>query len=330
MRRFAPLLACLMLVAPSLQAAAIPDYIAKAVAAPERSAKDRERDARDKPAELLAFAGLKSGMTAADVFGGGGYWSEILSRAVGPTGSATLVNNEGYANFAKDDIKARFADGRLKEVKQLVGKTSDLGLGSDKYDFIMIFMSYHDIYWVDEKEGWSKIDADNFIKQLYAALKTGGKLLIVDHAAKADTGSSPRRIAPYRRGVREERLHAGFTLEKSGMACGTLLMTIPSRFSIDSRQDGPLHAAVREALRRRLRRRAATRGTRRHRRRFQFLDGAEPTMTPSTWRKPCHLRGVPDESSAHRNCGVAADRPANRAARRARRQRLGRAVIVTA
>ena len=190
MRRFASLLACLMLVAPSLQAADIPDYIAKAVAAPERSAKDRERDARDKPAELLAFAGLKSGMTAADVFGGGGYWSEILSRAVGPTGSATLVNNDGYANFAKDDIKVRFADGRLKEVKQLVGKTSDLGMGKDKYDLIMIFMSYHDIYWVDEKEGWSKIDADNFIKQLYAALKTGGKLLIVDHAAKAGTGSS--------------------------------------------------------------------------------------------------------------------------------------------
>ena len=189
MRLFVPLLASLLLAAP-LQAAEIPDNIAKAIAAPERSAKDRERDARDKPAELLAFAGVKPGMKAADVFGGGGYWSEILARAVGPTGSVTLVNNEGYANFAKDDIKVRFADGRLKEVKQLVGKTSDLGLGKDQYDFMMIFMSYHDIYWVDEKEGWSKIDADNFLKQLHAALKPGGKLLVVDHAAKAGTGSS--------------------------------------------------------------------------------------------------------------------------------------------
>lgn len=189
MRLFVPLLASLLLAAP-LQAAEIPDNIAKAIAAPERSAKDRERDARDKPAELLAFAGVKPGMKAADVFGGGGYWSEILARAVGPTGSVTLVNNEGYANFAKDDIKVRFADGRLKDVKQLVGKTSDLGLGKDQYDFMMIFMSYHDIYWVDEKEGWSKIDADNFLRQLHAALKPGGKLLVVDHAAKAGTGSS--------------------------------------------------------------------------------------------------------------------------------------------
>jgi predicted methyltransferase len=189
MYRHALVLASLLAAAP-LQAADIPANIASAVAAPERSAKDRERDARDKPAELLAFAGVKPGDKVADVFGGGGYWTELLSRAVGPSGSATLVNNEGYANFAKDDIKVRFADGRLKEVKQLVGPTNNLGMGKGQYDLILIFMSYHDIYWVDEKEGWPKVDADNFIKQLHAALKPGGKLLIVDHAAKAGTGSS--------------------------------------------------------------------------------------------------------------------------------------------
>jgi len=189
MYRYALVLASLLVAAP-LQAADIPANIAAAVASPERSAKDRERDARDKPAELLAFAGVKPGMKVADVFGGGGYWSEIFSHAVGPSGSVTLVNNEGYANFAKDDIKARFAGGRLKEVKQLVGPTNNLGLGKEQYDLIEIFMSYHDLYWVDEKEGWPKIDVDNFLKQLHTALKPGGKLLIVDHAAKAGTGSS--------------------------------------------------------------------------------------------------------------------------------------------
>jgi predicted methyltransferase len=189
MYRYALVLASLLVAAP-LQAADIPANIAAAVASPERSAKDRERDARDKPAELLAFAGVKPGMKVADVFGGGGYWSEIFLHAVGPSGSVTLANNEGYANFAKDDIKARFAGGRLKAVKQLVGPTNNLGLGKEQYDLIEIFMSYHDLYWVDEKEGWPKIDADNFLKQLHTALKPGGKLLIVDHAAKAGTGSS--------------------------------------------------------------------------------------------------------------------------------------------
>ena len=190
MNRYAMMMAGLLFAAMPLQAAEIPDNIAKAVAAPERSAKDRERDARDKPAELLTFAGVKPGDKVADFFGGGGYWSEILARAVGPTGSVTLVNNVGYHNFAKDDLKERFKDGRLQEIKQRVVETPAMNLGKDQYDLIMIFMSYHDIYWIDEAEGWPKIDTDLFFKQLHAALKTGGRLLVVDHAAKEGTGSS--------------------------------------------------------------------------------------------------------------------------------------------
>jgi predicted methyltransferase len=191
MYRIAAALACLLLAAPTVPAAEVPDFIAKAVAAPERSAKDRERDARDKPAELLAFAGLKPGKKVVDLFGGGGYWSEILVRAVGSSGSVTLVNNPGYFNFAKDDLKARFGDGRLKDVKRRVVESCNLDLGRDQYDLVMIFMSYHDIYWVDEEGyGWAKIDADRFLTQVHDALKPGGHLLLVDHAAREGTGSS--------------------------------------------------------------------------------------------------------------------------------------------
>ena len=189
MNRFAFLLAGLLLATP-LQAAEIPDNIAKAVAAPERSAADRERDARDKPAELLAFAGVKPGDKVADFFGGGGYWSEILARAVGPTGNVALINNVGYWGFAREDLKERFKDGRLKEITRRVVETPAMGLGKDQYDLILIFMGYHDIYWVDEDSGWPKIDTDLFLKQLHAMLKPGGRLLIVDHAAKEGSGSS--------------------------------------------------------------------------------------------------------------------------------------------
>src|SRR6187401_133624 len=152
MYRYALVLASLLVAAP-LQAADIPANIAAAVASPERSAKDRERDARDKPAELLAFAGLKPGMKVADVFGGGGYWSEIYTRAVGPTGSVTLVNNVGYFNYSKDDLKARFDKDRLKQIKRRVVETPNMDLGRDQFDLITIYLSYHDIYWVDEAEG---------------------------------------------------------------------------------------------------------------------------------------------------------------------------------
>ena len=191
MRRFASLLACLMFAVPTLQAAEIPDYIGNAVASPERSDKDRERDARDKPAELLTFAGLKPGMDVADFFGGGGYWSEIYVRAVGPTGSVTLVNNSPYYNYGSEGLKARFGNDRLKEVKRRVVETANLDMGREKYDLITIYMSYHDLYWVDEAEGWPAIDADSVLKQLHAALKPGGHLLIVDHSAKAGSGKAP-------------------------------------------------------------------------------------------------------------------------------------------
>jgi predicted methyltransferase len=189
MHRMALLLAGCLLAAP-LQAQKIPDHVAAAVAAPERSAKDRERDAQDKPAELMTFAGVAPGMKLADVFGGGGYWSELLARAVGPTGSVTLVNNPGYFYFSKDGLKERFADGRLKDVRQRVVETGNLDLGSAQYDMIVIFMGYHDLYWVDESNGWPKIDAGGVLDQLNRALKPGGKLLIVDHAAKEGSGSS--------------------------------------------------------------------------------------------------------------------------------------------
>ena len=189
MRRFALLLAGFLLALP-LQAQTIPDYLTAAVATPERSAKDRERDAQDKPAELLNFAGVKPGMKVADFFGGGGYWSELISYAVGPTGSVTLVNNPGYFYFSQEGIKERFANDRLKSIKRRAVETGNLDLGDAQYDLVFIFMGYHDLYWIDESNGWPKIDAGKVLDQLNRALKPGGKLLIVDHAAKEGTGSS--------------------------------------------------------------------------------------------------------------------------------------------
>jgi predicted methyltransferase len=189
MRRTAFLIACLLLAAP-LQAQTVPDNVAKAVASTERSDKDRERDKRDKPAELLAFAGVKPGMKVADFLGGGGYWSELIARAVGPTGSVTLVNNPGYYFFSRDGLKERFADDRLKDVKRRVVETGNLDLGTGQFDLIVIYMGYHDLYWVDEANGWPKIDAGGVLDQLNRALKPDGKLLVVDHAAKEGTGSS--------------------------------------------------------------------------------------------------------------------------------------------
>lgn len=164
--------------------------IAQVLANPARSAADRERDARDKPAEVLALARFKRGDTVADLLAGGGYYSEILSGIVGPSGKVLLVNNTGYEAFGKKALVERLANGRLPNVQHVVGPSEALGLPDAALDGAVIVMSYHDLYWVDEKEGWPKVDAGRFLDQVVRALKPGGVLLVVDHSAKAGTGSA--------------------------------------------------------------------------------------------------------------------------------------------
>jgi predicted methyltransferase len=190
MRRHLIAAALMILVSAPLQAADVPANITAAVAATERNDKDRERDVRDHPAELLNFAGIKPGMKIADVFGGAGYWTELMARAVGPEGHVQLVNNSPYFAFAGKDLTARFEGNRLPNADQITVETCNLKLGSAAYDMIVIFMSYHDLYYVDEKDGWPAINASGFLDQLRTALKPGGHLLIVDHAAAAGSGNT--------------------------------------------------------------------------------------------------------------------------------------------
>jgi predicted methyltransferase len=182
-------LALLDTAAPRIAVAADSVY-ATAVATVGRSDKDRERDRRDKPAEVLALAGFKPGMRIADIFGGGGYNSELLSYVVGPRGRVLLVNDPAYAAFAAEDLAVRFKDGRLPEIARLVVPNEDLNLGRETLDGALIVMSYHDLYFQD-KDKFPRIDAANFLGQIHAALKPGAVFLVVDHSAVAGSGSAP-------------------------------------------------------------------------------------------------------------------------------------------
>jgi predicted methyltransferase len=162
--------------------------IANAIANPARSDADRERDSRDKPQEILTLAGFKPGMVIADIFGGGGYYSEILSGVVGPKGKVLLVNNIQYDSYAKKTLTPRLANNRLQNVQYEISPPNDMKLGNETLDGALIIMSYHDLYVVESDGTWPAIDAAQFINQIITALKPGGTLLIVDHNAKEGTG----------------------------------------------------------------------------------------------------------------------------------------------
>jgi predicted methyltransferase len=181
------LLSCLLLV--TLPAfAADPAPIEKSVASPERTAADRERDKRDKPAEVMAFAGVRPGMVVADIFAAGGYYSELLAGVVGPQGKVLAVNNVPYATYSKDNIKERFTEGRLKNVERRLVEASYMNIAPKSVDLVVIIMAYHDAWWIEEKEGWPEINTDGFLESINRMLKPGGKLLIVDHNAAPGSG----------------------------------------------------------------------------------------------------------------------------------------------
>jgi predicted methyltransferase len=183
-----------VLIASVLLSLSIPVFAADAaidaaIAGPERSAADHERDAREKPAEVLAFAGVKPGMTVVDMFAGSGYYSELLAGVVGPNGKVLSVNNVPYEAYSKEGVKARFTEGRLKNVERRLVEASYINFPPKSVDLILICMSFHDAFWIDEKEGWPEIHTPGFIDSMKRMLKPGGKLLIIEHNAPAGSGA---------------------------------------------------------------------------------------------------------------------------------------------
>jgi predicted methyltransferase len=178
-------------VAAASHSAAIRDNaarVAAAIANPARNADDRERDLRDHPQEVLSITGWGEGDRIADIFGGGGYYSELIASMVAPTGSVRLINNPPYDGFSKKGREPRLANNRLPNVSYEVLPPSDMQLGKATLDGALIVMSYHDLYVVDPKDNWPAIDAGQFIDQIVAALKPGATLLIVDHQARPGSG----------------------------------------------------------------------------------------------------------------------------------------------
>ena len=184
-----------------------------AIADAGRPDKDKARDAARKPAELIAFAGIKSGDVVVDVWPGGGYWSRIFGKAVGPTGKVYAYVPAEIAGFKSDPVgvaKAMAAEpGRANVSVQVDALASDGP--TNAFDVVWTFQNYHDLH-----DSFMKgADVDAFNRVIFKALKPGGVYVIVDHAAEAGSGlkhtEDLHRIDPAQ--VRAEVEKAGFVFD---------------------------------------------------------------------------------------------------------------------
>lgn len=192
-----------------------------AVAQPGRSADDLQRDARDHPAEILRLTAIGPGMKVADFLGGDGYFSELSSYLVGAQGRVLLINNAAYDKWSDGDRQARLANGRLPNVEHQTVDLDHMNLAAGTLDAIILSKVYHDLYWVDPTGEWPAINTAQVLDQLVHALKKGGVLLLIDHAAMAGRGSADASALH-----RIEESYARADFEKRGLhviATSTLL-----------------------------------------------------------------------------------------------------------
>jgi predicted methyltransferase len=153
--------------------------IKAALASPDRSAKDKERDAARKPIETIQFAGIKTGQTVLEVIAVGGWFTEVLSAAVGPTGKVYAQNPTfftGRPGFAEAE-KAQ--DDRLKNVTPIHGDLPDASL-KGKADVALTALNLHDIYNSAGEDA-----AVALCKGVYEDLKPGGTFIVIDHVGIA-------------------------------------------------------------------------------------------------------------------------------------------------
>jgi predicted methyltransferase len=171
--------------APTADSAAID----AAIASSERPAADREQDSWRKPAEVLQFLELRPGMRVLDYLAAGGYYSELISRVVGPQGQVIAYNNAEYFKFSGDGPAKRYADNRLANVTQQTTPTEQLALDPASLDAVLFMQTYHDLYWRPKDNSWPKTDPARSLAQVTAALKPGAVVVVVDHVAAA--GADP-------------------------------------------------------------------------------------------------------------------------------------------
>jgi predicted methyltransferase len=208
----AGLIASLALQAGAARAAApIPPNISAAVADGSRPDSDKQRDADRRPSETLAFAGIRRGETIVELLPGGGYYTRLLSKAVGPKGKLFAVVPPLPPNSPPDKpdpaarLKAITDDPNYSNLTVLQQPLATLSVPYP-VDLVFTAQNYHDLHNVPH------LDIAAFNKSVFDSLKPGGVFLVLDHSAAS--GSQARDTSTLHRideaTVKKEVLAAGF------------------------------------------------------------------------------------------------------------------------
>ena len=188
----------------SQTSAPLPDY-STVVSDPIRSDGDRRADERRRPLEFLRFAQVRPAMNVLDVSAGGGYTTQLLALAVGPTG-----NVWAQIPTMRESFEKRLAAHPQPNIHTLVRPFEDpYPADGPRLDLITFILNYHDV-------ANEPVDRAVMNKRLFDALKPGGHLILIDHAAAPGSGLRDTKTLHRidEETVLTELKRAGFVLEE--------------------------------------------------------------------------------------------------------------------
>jgi len=205
------LIAALAFSITDAQAAGIPKAISAAVDDSARPEADKKADVDRKPAESVAFAGVKPGEKVVDLLPGRGYFTRIFSAVVGPKGHVYAVPPPRRPNAPEGSpdpsaaSDAIAADPHYKNVSVIVARVNELKL-PEPVDVVWTSRNYHDLHNIPNA------DVPAIDKTIFDALKPGGTFIVLDHAAEKGSGfrdtSTLHRVDP--EAVKKEVEGVGF------------------------------------------------------------------------------------------------------------------------
>ncbi|GAB1267097.1 class I SAM-dependent methyltransferase [Aurantivibrio infirmus] len=185
--------------------------IQAAINSDKRTAGESDRDAGRKPAEVLAFLGVKPGMTVLDVAASGGWYTEVLSFAVGSEGKVYAQNSPAFLQYRdganEKAISARLANNRLPNVERINSEFGGMNI-DNSVDVAITALNFHDIYNRSPEAGVA------MLKDIKAALKPGGVLGLIDHNGKEGTDNNALHRMPVQQAIDAAKA-AGFEVEVS-------------------------------------------------------------------------------------------------------------------
>jgi predicted methyltransferase len=183
-----------------------PDFQALAASA-DRSDADRATDTRRKPAQLLAFYGVRPGMTVFDLSAGAGYNAELLARAVGASGKVYAQNPEPAARLT-ERMKMPYMSNVVLVMRQF---SDPVPPEARNLDLVTFNFNYHDTVHMG-------VDRARLNRAVFDALKPGGVYIVADHSGRPGTGVSETKTLHRieEAAVRREVEAAGFRFVAEG------------------------------------------------------------------------------------------------------------------